>query len=67
MTLDPTMIFCGIFFGWAGYGSWRYGRQQQSGRHMILGVALMGYSYFIPHLWMNLTIGGLLIVLLFWP
>ncbi len=60
-------IVIGIFFSIIGYAAWRYGRQQQSGRHMLLGVALMGYGYVVPSLWLNAVIGGVLTLLLFWP
>ncbi|MBI2336131.1 MAG: hypothetical protein HYU97_05160 [Deltaproteobacteria bacterium] len=64
---DLPSILCGIFFSMVGLYAWRYGRQQQSGRHMLLGVALLAFGYFIPNVWLALAIGTLLTTFLFWP
>ena len=69
MSLDFSLanILCGIFFGMIGMIAWRHGRKQVSGRHMILGVALMSYSYFISNDWLLAILGIVMTVLLFWP
>lgn len=67
MHFDPINLWLGFGFGIAGYGAWRYGRQIQSARHMILAVSLMGFSYFTPNVWSTLAVGAVLIILLFWP
>ncbi len=67
MSFDPYAIFLAIIFSLVGYCAWRYGRKTQSGRHMILAVALMGYGYFVTNPWWSLAVGSVLTVLLFWP
>ncbi|MBI2343288.1 MAG: hypothetical protein HYV02_02950 [Deltaproteobacteria bacterium] len=67
MSFDMSAIVVGIFFGFIGFGAWRYGRRALSGRHMLLGVALMVFGYFIPNPWAACVVGGLLTLLLFWP
>ena len=66
-SFDYTTIFVGIAFSIVGWGAWRYGRKIQSGRHMLLGVALMGYAYFVPNPWWSFVVGSLLTGFLFWP
>jgi len=66
-SIDYKTIFIGIFFSIVGFGAWRYGRKSQSGRHMLLGVALMFYPYFVPNPWWSLLVGSLLTIFLFWP
>ncbi len=67
MDLDFTTIFFGLLFGGIGYAAWTYGRRERSGRHMMLAVALIVYSYFIPNRWLSLLAGAVLTGLLFWP
>ncbi len=67
MTLDLTTIFIGMFFGIIGYGAWRYGKNTQSARHMLLGVALMVFGYIVPSPEYAVLVGGILSILLFWP
>lgn len=67
MDFDFGTLFFGIVFGLIGFVAWRHGRQNQSGRHMILAIILMVFSYFMPNVWVTLLVGGFLTVLLFWP
>jgi hypothetical protein len=67
MHFDPYNIYFGILFGLIGFAAWRYGRHKQSARHMLLAVVLMGFSYFVPTLWLTLVIGSILTFFLFWP
>ncbi len=67
MSFDPYSIIIGIAFGIVGYAAWRYGRKNQSARHMILAVMLMGYGYFVPNPWLCLAAGLALTFFLFWP
>ncbi len=50
-----------------GFVAWVYGRRRQSARHMVLGAALIAYSYFVPNPWLCFSIGAVLALLLFWP
>lgn len=60
-------ILTGIFFGIIGIAAWRYGRKQASARHMLLGVALILFSYFFEKVWVLFLVGVGLTGLLFWP
>lgn len=65
LNFDPYTLLLGSIFGVIGYAAWRYGRRELSTRHLLLGAALMGYSYFIPNPWISLGVGTALTVLLF--
>ena len=67
MQFDFYNIMSGFFFGCVGYSAWRYGKKQGSGKHMILAVILMSFSYFVSNAWLTLLIGSALTGLLFWP
>lgn len=67
MSFDTSSLFCGLFFGVIGYAAWRYGRRMTSVRHLLLGLVLMVYGYFIPNVWLNVSVGAVLTLLLFWP
>lgn len=67
MSLDLGTILLGLFFGVVGFSAWRYGKQITSARHMILGVILMAYSYFVPNFWVALGLGVFFSIFLFWP
>lgn len=65
--MDFSTLFLGILFGLIGISAWIYGRKISSARHMLLGVVLMFFSYFIHQVWLSLLIGAGLTGLLFWP
>lgn len=65
--IDYGTILIGIGFSLVGWMAWRYGRKNQSGRHMLLGIGLMVYPYFVSSHWWSLVIGTLLTTALFWP
>jgi hypothetical protein len=67
MSLELGNILLGLFFGIVGISAWRYGKQNTSARHMLLGVVLIAYPYFIPNFWIALALGLVLSVFLFWP
>jgi len=67
LSFNFTSLFLGLAFSIVGWGAWRHGRKSQSGRHMILGIALMAYPYFIPNPWWSFAVGSLLTGFLFWP
>lgn len=65
--IDGTTLILGIFFGGVGYILWRFGRKNNSARHMLIAIALMIFPYFVSNVWASVLIGGSLIVLAFWP
>jgi hypothetical protein len=48
MSLDASGLFAGIVFGGIGLAAFIYGKKQAEWKPMILGIALMGYSYIVP-------------------
>jgi len=67
MRFDPGNLFASILFGLIGFAAFRYGKNIASGRHLILGIALMGFPYLVSSLWAMYGTGTALTVLLFWP
>ncbi|MCB9766437.1 MAG: hypothetical protein H6741_00370 [Alphaproteobacteria bacterium] len=67
MDFSPSTLFAGIVFGLIGLGAWRYGRKQQSARHMLVGAALIGFCYVVPDGWVQWLVGAVLVGLLFFP
>lgn len=67
MDFDPYTLFFGFIFGLIGFAAWKYGRSQNSERHIYLAVLLMGFSYFFSNVWVTLGIGSVLTILLFYP
>lgn len=67
MSFELGNIILGLFFGIVGVSAWRYGKQTASARHMLLGIALIAYSYFVPNFLVSLLVGLGLSILLFWP
>ncbi|MBF0491715.1 MAG: hypothetical protein HQM15_02935 [Deltaproteobacteria bacterium] len=66
MNLSLGSVFISLIFSIVGISAWRYGKAKASGRHMLLGVALMAYSYFVPNEWASLAVGlGLSLFLFF--
>ena len=58
-------LFALLLYSCIGWGVWRYGRKQASGKHLILGAALMGYSYFVSNTIALYAIGTGLTLLVF--
>ena len=63
--MDFSSLFAGIVFGALGLAAWQIGRKQQSLPRMIVGVALMGFSYLAPSAAWTWGIGILLTALAF--
>jgi hypothetical protein len=67
MDIDPISLLIGIFFSAIGFGAWQYGRKKGEPRHMVLGLALMGYSWIVDDPLLSGALGGALTLFLFWP
>jgi len=67
--MDDTALYIWLFAlllsSCIGWGVWRYGRKQSSATHLILGAALMGYSYFVSNTIALYAIGAVLTILAF--
>jgi hypothetical protein len=44
---DPTWIFLSFLFSMIGLAIFTYGRRQRTATHTLIGLALMGYPYFV--------------------
>ena len=59
-------ILANIIFGTIGTGSLAYGRKLELWKPQVIGLILIGYSYFIPNPYLLWGIGvGLLVLLWF--
>jgi hypothetical protein len=57
---SPEALFAAIVFGAIGMAAFVYGKKSANMRPMILGIALMGYPYFVPQNWILYLVGFLL-------
>ena len=60
-------ILLAILFSLVGLAAFRYGRKNSAPRPLLLGIALMGYGYFVTNAWVSLAIGSVLTLGLFFP
>jgi hypothetical protein len=56
----PEALFAAIIFGAIGMAAFVYGKKSANMKPMILGIALMGYPYFISQTWLLYLVGVLL-------
>ena len=58
MTLpSPAVLLAGLIFGVIGAAAFMYGKKQARFSPMAIGIALMGYPYFIERTWLLYTVG----------
>ena len=63
-TMDTgSKLLISMFFGSIGVGFFIYGRKQQKGIPLLVGVILCVYPYFVDSLILNVLIGGVLCAL----
>ena len=53
----PAALFASLFFGVIGLAAFVYGKKAALWRPVVLGVALMGYPYFVARTWLLYAIG----------
>ena len=64
---SPAKIIAWLIFGAIGFGVFLYGKKERSFKPLIIGIALMGYPYFVNStLWLYAVGAGLCLVLYFW-
>lgn len=63
--MSAANLIGGILFGGIGFAAFIYGKKIAGAKAMILGAALMGYSYFTPNTALLYAVGGLLTGALF--
>ena len=59
---DPTWLFLSALFSLIGMAVFAYGRRQRTATHTLIGVALMGYPYFVHGTWQLVGVGVALLV-----
>jgi len=66
MDFSFSTLMAGMIFSSVGFLAWRYGRQQQSARPMLLGAALFIVPFAMDGtaLW---VVGAILSILVWWP
>jgi MFS family permease len=64
-SISIATIVIAVAFSIVGYAAFRYGRKHGEPRPLILGIALMGYGYFVSNPWLSLGIGAVLTLFLF--
>ncbi len=55
---SPNVLFAGLVFGVIGFAAFMYGKKQARFSPMAIGVALMGYPYFVSGAWLLWGIGA---------
>jgi hypothetical protein len=61
--LDAGSLIAGFVVSGVGFVFMSYGRKMGRPIHLITGIILMVYPYFIPTVWVMLVIGALLCAL----
>jgi hypothetical protein len=64
MNLDPNALLASLLIGSVGFVSFAYGKKQRRLPQMLVGLALMGFPYFVGSIpWMFAIAAALLGVL----
>jgi hypothetical protein len=63
--VSANAILASVLLGAVGMGFFAYGKRQKRLPHLIAGIALMVYPYFVPNVLAMLLIGVALTVLLY--
>ena len=64
---SAAKIFAWIIFGVIGFAVFLYGKKSKSFRHIIIGVALMAYPYFVSGTFFLYLVGiAFIAALYFW-
>ena len=58
--MSAANLIGGIFFGGIGFAAFVYGKKIAGIKAMIIGLMLMGYSYFTPNTMVLYAVGILL-------
>jgi hypothetical protein len=64
-SISIATIVIAVVFSIVGFAAFRYGRKNGEPKPLILGIALMGYGYFVSNPWISFGIGALLTLFLF--
>jgi hypothetical protein len=64
MSLDPNTLLLSLFISAVGVGFFVYGKKQQRAPHLVVGIVLIGYTYFVSSVAVMLGIAAALLVAL---
>ena len=59
--MDSTWLLLSSLFSAIGFAVFTYGRRQRTATHTLVGIALMGYPYFVSNTYAMVGIGVLLL------
>jgi hypothetical protein len=64
VTFDASTLLAGLFVSSIGFVLLRYGRKMSRPPHLIAGMLLLGYPFFVPGALLTLAIAAVLLALL---
>jgi hypothetical protein len=65
LDVDPSYLIASMLVSSVGFVLFSYGKKQRRFPHTALGIVLLVYPYFVTNVALMLTIGGVLMGLLF--
>ena len=65
MSFDPTLLVLSLVPGGIGFVLFTYGRKQQRLPHLVIGIAMVVYPYFVNSVLSMLGVGAVLGVALY--
>jgi hypothetical protein len=66
MSMDPGWIFLSLIISGAGMGFFIYGKKQSRYPHLVAGLLLIGYTYFVESLVWMVVIAAAILAALWW-
>lgn len=64
MSLEPGPLLASLLVSSIGFVLLAYGRKMSRPPHVLTGIVLLVYPYFVPSAWITMVIGGFLLLLL---
>ena len=65
VNFDASTLIAGFLVSGVGFVLFSYGRKMGRAPHVIAGLVLMAFPYFVPNVWLMLGIGAVLCGLLY--
>jgi len=66
MSLDPGWLFLSLLISGVGFGFFLYGKKQSRWPHLVAGLVLMGYTYFVEGALAMVAIALAVLAALWW-
>ena len=64
MAVSGNSLLCSVLIGSDGMGLFMYGKRQRRAPHLVVGILLMTYTYFVPSIALMFAIAIALVGLL---